>query len=121
MPAFTLFVMRISEAVQHQFPLVTLVVAALGIAVLLALRTTWGRWTFDHLKLALPIVGPVFRKVAISRFSRTLGTLVSSGVPILQALSIVKETAGTLIVGQVIALFLPLVRIGLYIDGPPEH
>ena len=57
----------------------------------------------------------------VARFTRTLGTLIASGVPILQALSIVKETAGNLIVGQVIALFLPLVRIGLYIDGPPEH
>jgi type IV pilus assembly protein PilC len=51
----------------------------------------------------MPLVGPVFRKVAISRFSRTLGTLLGSGVPILQALTIVKETAGNVVVGEVIA------------------
>jgi type IV pilus assembly protein PilC len=112
MPAFTLLVMRISETVQHRFPLVALLTAALGVAVLLALRTTWGRWTFDRLKLAMPIVGPVFRKVAISRFSRTLGTLVGSGVPILQALNIVKETAGNLIVGQVVATVHDRVKEG---------
>jgi type IV pilus assembly protein PilC len=50
----------------------------------------------------MPLVGPLFRKVAISRFTRTLGTLLGSGVPILQALTIVKETAGNAVVGQVI-------------------
>ena len=102
MPAFTLFVMRISEAVQHHFLLGVVLAAALGVAFMLALRTHWGRWTFDRLKLAMPVLGPVFRKLAISRFSRTLGTLVSSGVPILQALTIVKETAGNVIIGQVV-------------------
>ena len=48
-------------------------------------------------------MGPVFHKAAISRFCRTLGTLVSSGVPILQALKIVEETAGNRVVGGVIA------------------
>ena len=51
----------------------------------------------------MPVVGPIFRKVAISRFTRTLGTLLSSGVPILQALTIVKETAGNVVVGRVIS------------------
>jgi type IV pilus assembly protein PilC len=53
--------------------------------------------------LVMPLLGPVFQKAAISRFARTLGTLVSSGVPILQALTIVKETAGNQVVGQVIS------------------
>jgi type IV pilus assembly protein PilC len=51
----------------------------------------------------MPVLGPLFRKAAISRFARTFGTLVGSGVPILQALTIVKETAGNVIIGQVIA------------------
>ena len=103
LPAFTLFVMSISEAVQHHFLIGVLLAAALGVAFMLTLRTQWGRWSFDRLKLSMPVFGPVFRKLAISRFSRTLGTLVSSGVPILQALNIVKETAGNVIVGQVVA------------------
>src|SRR5437879_9396965 len=51
----------------------------------------------------MPILGPVFKKAAISRFARTLGTLVGSGVPILQALTIVKETGGNVIIGAVIS------------------
>jgi type IV pilus assembly protein PilC len=103
MPTFTLFVLRLSEAVQHHVLLVLVVAAALATAFLCALRTGWGRWSFDQFKLAMPLLGPIFRKVAISRFTRTLGTLLSSGVPILQALTIVKETAGNVIIGSVIS------------------
>ena len=77
----------------HNILLVAVVAVVLGGAVLLARRTDWGRWSFDRLKLAMPLVGPVFRKAAISRFTRTLGTLLGSGVPVLQALDIVKQCA----------------------------
>ncbi len=103
MPPFTLFILRLSEGVKSRIFLGIVVAAVLGIAFLCALRTRWGRWAFDQLKLVTPLVGPVFRKVSISRFSRTLGTLLSSGVPVLQALTIVKETAGNVVVGAVIS------------------
>jgi type IV pilus assembly protein PilC len=103
MPTFTLFVLRLSEAMKSHILAVIVVGAALGIAFLGALRTGWGRRSFDQFKLVTPLMGPVFRKIAISRFSRTLGTLLGSGVPILQALTIVKETAGNVVVGAVIS------------------
>jgi type IV pilus assembly protein PilC len=103
MPAFTLFVLRLSEVMKSHILLALVAAAALAIAFLCTLRTGWGRWSFDQIKLAMPVVGSVFRKVAISRFSRTLGTLLGSGVPILQALAIVKETAGNVVVGDVIS------------------
>jgi type IV pilus assembly protein PilC len=103
MPPFTLFVLRLSDAMRHHLLLALVAAAALGAAFLCALKTGWGRWSFDQFKLAMPLLGPVFRKVAISRFSRTLGTLLSSGVPILQALTIVKETAGNVVIGEVIS------------------
>ena len=103
MPAFTMFILGISEFVKHHILLGAVAGAAFGVAFLLALRTGWGRWSFDRFKLAMPLLGPIFRKVAISRFSRTLGTLLSSGVPILQALTIVKGTAGNVVVGRVIS------------------
>src|SRR5207247_7405168 len=62
-----------------------------------------GRRVFDKIKLKMPVFGPVISKVAISRFTRTLGTLVSSGVPILQALTIVKETAGNVVVANAVS------------------
>lgn len=103
MPPFTQFILNLSLAVQHH---VVAVAVGAGVAVtLLSLgaRTESGRWAFDLLKLRMPVLGPVFRKAAISRFARTLGTLVGSGVPILQALTIVKETAANQVVGNVIS------------------
>jgi type IV pilus assembly protein PilC len=60
----------------------------------------------------MPVLGPVFSKVAISRFARTLGTLVSSGVPILQALTIVRETAGNVIISNAVAMVHESVKEG---------
>jgi type IV pilus assembly protein PilC len=56
----------------------------------------------DRVKLHLPLIGDVQRKSSISRFSRTLGTLVTSGVPILQALNITRDTAGNVIISKAI-------------------
>jgi len=74
-------------------------IIVLWILFMLAVRTVVGRRIFDKIKLKAPVMGPVVTKVAISRFTRTLGTLISSGVPILQALTIVRETSGNVIVG----------------------
>jgi type IV pilus assembly protein PilC len=68
----------------------------------------------------MPALGPVISKVAISRFSRTLGTLVSSGVPILQALTIVKETSGNVIVSNAVAAVHESVKEGETITAPLE-
>jgi type IV pilus assembly protein PilC len=102
LPAFTRFVFGVSQAVaRHVIPVGGLI-ALLIVAVMLALRTHAGRSWFDRLKLSVPVLGPLFRKVAISRFAGTLGTLISNGVPILQALNIVKDTAGNKVVGRLI-------------------
>jgi type IV pilus assembly protein PilC len=102
LPAFTRFVFGISEGIAHRAPLVAVGTAVLVVLLVLALRTTWGRWTFDQIKISVPVLGPLFRKLAISRFSRTLGTLMANGVPILQSLTIVKETTGNVILGRLI-------------------
>jgi type IV pilus assembly protein PilC len=103
LPVFTRFILAISDTVKAHVFVAAGLAGATALLVALSLRTQWGRWSFDQLKLKMPILGPVFRKASISRFARTLGTLVSSGVPILQALTIVKETAGNLVVGRVIS------------------
>jgi type IV pilus assembly protein PilC len=77
------------------------IVAALIILIFLLRRyhkTDSGRTAIDTVLLRLPVFGPLLRKIAIARFSRTLGTLVSSGVPILDSLNIVSKTAGNKIV-----------------------
>jgi type IV pilus assembly protein PilC len=102
MPAFTMFILHLSEAMTHHILLLLGAAALFGIICMLIPQTRWGRHWFDRLKLTVPLFGPIFRKAAISRFSRTLGTLLGSGVPILQALNIVKETAGNVIIGSVV-------------------
>ena len=87
---------------------------------MLFIRTKFGRHAFDKFKLKMPVLGPVVSKVAISRFTRTLGTLVSSGVPILQALTIVKETAGNVIVANAVGAVHESVKEGETITAPLE-
>ncbi len=120
LPAFTQFVVGISDVIKSHF----LSAAAVAFGGLVALRffvkTPFGRRVFDRIKLAAPVFGPVLKKVAISRFTRTLGTLISSGVPILQALTIVKETSGNVIVGNAVQAVHNSVKEGETITAPLE-
>jgi type IV pilus assembly protein PilC len=132
MPGFTKFVLSISNTIKDYTivsvdwcpvpvpgPVVWGVVAFV-ILFKLTLRTKLGRRLFDRFKLHFPLLGPVVSKVAISRFTRTLGTLVSSGVPILQALTIVKETSGNVIVGEAVGAIHESVKEGETITAPLE-
>jgi type IV pilus assembly protein PilC len=118
MPAFTTFILNISTAVKSH--------ALLGLGLLFAgvilfkifISTKAGRRIFDRVKLNFPLIGPIISKAAISRFTRTFGTLVSSGVPILQTLTIVKETTGNVVVGDAIAAVHESVKQGETITIP---
>ncbi len=120
LPAFTRLVLGISRAVKDHI-LISLGVAAVFIILfVLFKKTKFGRHAWDKFKLKMPVVGPVVSKVAISRFTRTLGTLVSSGVPILQALTIVKETAGNVIISNAVHSVHESVKEGETITAPLE-
>jgi type IV pilus assembly protein PilC len=82
--------------------------------------TPVGQSVIDRLVLRLPIFGDLLQKTAIARFSRTLGTLISSGVPILQALNITRETAGNIVVANAIAKIHDSVKEGESVVGPME-
>ena len=102
LPVLTQFVINISEVVKSQG-----IFVLIGIALLVALSKVWGRtqagsYMLDRMRLKMPLFGPLFLKTAVARFSRTLGTLLSSGVPILQALNIVRETAGNQVISTAI-------------------
>jgi len=120
LPGFTRFVLGISDTIANHFILTAIGLVVLFIAFLSFVRTRFGRRIFDKFKLNMPVLGPVISKVAISRFTRTLGTLVSSGVPILQALTIVKETSGNVIVGSAVAMVHESVKEGETITAPLE-
>lgn len=103
LPAFTMAVFNISEIVKNHILLVAAVLALLIVGFQLFIRTATGRRWFDGFKLIVPVVGNVSRKISLGRFARTLGTLLSSGVPILQALNIVKETVGNVRVSEMVS------------------
>ncbi len=98
--------------------LIGIFLAVMGYKSLVA--TQKGRFAVDRLKLNLPLFGDIQRKSAISRFSRTLGTLVTSGVPILQALNITRDTAGNMVVSDAITKVHDAVREGESMVAPLE-
>jgi type IV pilus assembly protein PilC len=100
------------------FILIAIVVGIVGLK--LAGRTAGGRTAIDRFKLRTPLFGDLLRKTAISRFSRTLGTLVTSGVPILQALNITRETAGNTVIAGAITQVHDSVKEGESIVQPLE-
>ena len=103
LPLPTRIVVGISNFLAGWGGLATLVtIIGVSVAVHFYYRTPGGRKVIDRLLLKLPILGDIFRKIAVSRFSRTLSTLLSSGVPILQSLDITARTAGNVIVEEAI-------------------
>jgi len=120
LPAFTQFVLSISRAIAGHFVITLISIVAFFIGLKLFTRTRFGRRLFDRFKLNFPLLGPVVSKVAISRFTRTLGTLVSSGVPILQALTIVKETSGNIVIADAVSSVHESVKEGETITAPLE-
>jgi type IV pilus assembly protein PilC len=103
LPLPTRIVVGISNFIAGWGGLVILVSAiGSGVALKFYYKTPSGRKNIDWLLLKVPILGAIFRKIAVARFSRTLSTLLSSGVPILQSLDITARTAGNTIIEEAI-------------------
>lgn len=120
LPAVTQFVVNISDTLIHRFPLVLGGLAGFIVAVNLFGRTRFGRYQLDRLRLKAPVFGTLAQKVSISRFARTLGTLLSSGVQILPALNIVRETAGNEVIARAIQSVHDSVKEGESVATPLE-
>ncbi len=88
------------------------------VAYKLYARTERGHYQIDLIKLKLPVMGDLITKTAISRFARTFGTLIASGVPVLRALEIVAETTGNVVVSQTINQTRASVKEGEKISTP---
>jgi type IV pilus assembly protein PilC len=121
LPWFTTFVLGVSDVVKdHILPTMAVTAGVIVLFLVIINKTKLGRLIWDKIQLKMPVMGPVISKVAIGRFCRTLGTLVSSGVPILQALTIVKETAGNVVISNAIVSVHESVKEGETITAPLE-
>ncbi len=120
LPPVTRFVIGLSGFMQSHGLVLLGAVVVIVTAYKMIGRTRRGRLVIDNFKLRMPLFGNLNRKTAISRFSRTLGTLVTSGVPILQALNITRETAGNAAIASAIARVHDSVKEGESIVQPME-
>jgi type IV pilus assembly protein PilC len=98
LPAPTRFVIDLSHSFLDKWYFFAGTLFGLVFGITAARRTDGGRKAIDRMLLAMPIIGPVLRKIVVARFTRTLGTLLASGVPILDALEICARTAGNRVV-----------------------
>ncbi len=102
LPVPTQIIMGISEWMQHNFMTMFIGVIVIVVAIRLFYKTEFGKRLLDGMMLKAPVFGPLLRKVAVARFTRTLGTLISSGVPILDGLDITARTAGNKVVEEAV-------------------
>lgn len=120
MPGLTRTVMNTSKAIADNSLVFFIAIVALVVAIRLIGQTKPGRLAIDKFKLKAPVFGPLFSKTGIARLTRTLGTLLSSGVPILQALTIVRDTSGNEVIARGIQLVHDSVKEGENIAPPME-
>lgn len=118
LPAATRTLIFASNLIKHHFLMVLGIVIATIIGFRLWVRTPAGEFIFDSYLLKVPIFGSLFRKVAIAKFSRTLGALVRSGVPILEALEIVAKGSGNKVVENAVMDARKSIRGGERISDP---
>jgi type IV pilus assembly protein PilC len=98
----TQIMVNLSRGFGENFLYIVVVAAAIFTGFTAFKRSKSGTNFLHHLYLVLPIIGPVVKKIAVARFTRTLGTLLSSGVPILEALNTVAKAAGNVVIEKAI-------------------
>jgi type IV pilus assembly protein PilC len=118
LPLATKLMLDFSVITQHYWYLVLVVLLGMAIGIKALAQTEKGRFLVDAAKLKLPVFGDLALKNSISRFARTFGTLISSGVPVLRALEIVADTAGNLIIADTVARARVSIKEGDKISTP---
>ncbi len=118
MPALTVMLMSISNVIKNYWYVILLTPVLLIVGLQAWGRTKGGRLVLDKFKLSAPLIGTIIKKSVISRFCRTLGTLLQSGVPILEALSIVKNATGNEVISNAIGTVHDSIREGESIAEP---
>ncbi len=118
LPAPTRMLILMSNLIRHYVLIVIGALIAFFVAFRYYVSTPMGRFQFDLVKLKVPVFGPLFRKVAVSRFARTMSTLTRSGVPVLSALEIVERTIGNEVIARAIKGSQTSIKAGATISDP---
>jgi general secretion pathway protein F len=118
LPFYTVAIIQSSNFVRDFWWALLAAAALLALALRSATRTERGREVFDGLKLRMPIFGKIVRQLAISRFSRTLSTLLAGGIPIVRALDISKHVANNVVIGAALERARDSITEGATISGP---
>jgi type IV pilus assembly protein PilC len=119
LPLPTQIIVNASHTLLWSGPLTVAVLVTATVLTKQALRRSPGlRLRFDKIKLRVPVFGPLFTKIAISRFSRNLGTLLGVGVPVLQALDVVGATTGNAVISEAMKDLQDSVRNGQPMSAP---
>ncbi len=119
LPAITKFSVKLSYLVTHQWWLLFGVTAAVVVAFLKWKSSSWGRPQWDRFRLRVPMkIGAIVQEVAVARWSRTLASLTSAGVPLLQALEITGKTGGNIVVEEAMEEVIASVKRGGSISAP---
>lgn len=121
LPALTLALITASEFTRSYFIFMIAILVIIYIAFVRFYKTEKGRWTIDSLILKAPVFGDLLKKVAVAKFSRTLSTMMSSGVPILEGLSIVSKTSGNVVVENALMKTRQSISEGRSIAEPLEE
>lgn len=120
-PAPTQFLIDLSKNIQNNWWIMLLVLVAVIVAWKLFTSTRFGRRVADRMKLKVPVFGKLHHKICMARFSRTMGTLLTSGVPILQAMETVAGTVGNTIMSDAVLEARARIREGDRIGEPLEQ
>lgn len=118
LPLSTRFLLGLSDGMRNYWWVMLIAIAALAVAFTHWTRTPAGRLRWDGLKLRMLLIGDLLRKLSVARFARTLGTLLRSGVPMLQALDIVRDVSGNVVLSKAIDQVKVGVRGGSGVSAP---
>ena len=118
LPGVTQFVMNLADFVKNNGLVVAAGVVGIVMVKKLVGKTAKGAYLFDKIKLKMPVIGPLVNRTAIAQFTRTLGTLLSSGVPILQSLVIVRDTTANRVVRRAVQTVHDAVKEGESMTDP---
>ena len=118
MPPATAMLFMLSDIMRHYIYIPIALLAGGYFGFKWIVKTPTGGYQYDKMKLNMPVVGELVQKMAVSRFSRTFGTLIASGVPMIRSLEIVGETSGNQVIARAVDMARNSIREGQKVSAP---